>query len=41
MIVIMQTFASPGSFLGDELPTLTFRALLMENGAERIELARA
>ena len=32
---------SPRSFPDDEPPTLSFRALLMENGAERLELARA
>jgi DNA repair exonuclease SbcCD ATPase subunit len=29
---------SPGSFLGDEPPTLNFRALLTEGGAEQLEL---
>ena len=36
---LLQTFA--GSFPRDEPPTLNFRALLTEGGAERLELARA
>jgi hypothetical protein len=32
---------SPGSFSADEPPALKFSALLMENGAERLELAKS
>jgi len=31
---------SPGSFLSDELPSLTFRALLTEGRPEQVELAK-
>jgi hypothetical protein len=32
---------SPGSFPSDKPPSLKFSGLLMENGAERLKLARA
>ena len=32
---------SPESFMNDKPPMLSFRALLTESGAERLEMARA
>jgi hypothetical protein len=32
---------SPGSFLSDKPPALRFRVLVIEDGAEQLELARA